>query len=1130
MCEHKQEFLEHLQDAYEADESTTTKFTIHTVDDVKLFTRRTKTDKKPPPMPIREEEIVKGGDKDYLAIVSNSEWRLKLRKYGDRFVHFSEVSTIGKKENFIITDRAIYEAEETTIKRRVDLLDITELVVDNSVGNTTSLLIKIPSEYDILIDSNNNRMQIVDILQQVHEALITNSTQRGRTYEDIEPLVVSSAENVKSQGQFKKTKEYNEKIARLRNPEVVKQQMKNAVVSKSLVEIEKAMDAARKLDMETDKFYMLCQNETKKIKQAAEVRDLLQTALDEENLPEMKVLLTKAETLKPHLTDFIRKIMPQYIKKINTRLFVKKIRAVIDTRQTQRIKEIFQEASRAGLEDVVLKQKQEYDKELQKENVRQMLQRCIAEHDSDGIRLVLISARSLDIHTEKEFQDAHDNFLVPFLKESQAFRSLNKAVTIANRTGNVELIRSTVENVLAMNLEKLGPDSAAIVQAREEIILAKRRAAARADIRLAINHKEAVSLAELIETHKADMYIELREARECLKEIHEEEERSRIERSTKVKKQLALQYQRVTELEQHRDNERYDDLEAEENRLLELVLLAEQDTTEEPSDALIAARALLDSKSQDRVLRMQLAETLGKQLDEAIATKDYEQLKVLIQEAEDMPSLLDRVQRGRDVLASGMLSVDIKHERIELSKFLEKALEFKTDTVAAFLSDSSKKDVMEDFELVDELDELIEKQDLENVKIFLRNRENELSAASVEKAKQFIQKAEEKSTSVPDDERFVSFSKHPLISNLHVTIIKLLRSCSVEDVDNIAAKHVVDSHNLHAQTIVRNITTLLSSNTRKMYFFKARTPWDIFKSLQVGAIQKIVSEFEACDVIQNLPAENHGTNLSLLFVQYLLDRDCFLYALQELLSNELYLSECYDKNSVFLSYQHQDDLLSVLDLLNQFQFNFGFSKYANSSSLQLTPDMIAAHPIIQVKTSVKAIIQLFYEKVKIEGHAMEEVGNERFTKEMGLLVRRKLCFALSELLQNGFKSKGFLSTYNIWNMFESAAELKRISVGDLGGIGVPVAVSTVNEVLEVRNQAGLTNEDDIKFRIFVCYALNDQQLSSMLLSILREKTIVDEYYDASAAVRKPDILEKLHSFLKNLDSLPFDLELDAELL
>lgn len=102
-----------------------------------------------------------------------------------------------------------------------------------------------------------------------------------------------------------------------------------------------------------------------------------------------------------------------------------------------------------------------------------------------------------------------------------------------------------------------------------------------------------------------------------------------------------------------------------------------------------------------------------------------------------------------------------------------------------------------------------------------------------------------------------------------------------------------------------------------MYWIKTRTPWDIFKGLKVKAVQNLVNEFESFNIIQQIPAELHAASSSILFIQYALDRKCFVYITEELCFKELYLQECYEKNSILVSKQYRDEFLGVLKMLEQ---------------------------------------------------------------------------------------------------------------------------------------------------------------------------------------------------------------------
>ncbi|KAL0485080.1 hypothetical protein AKO1_011838, partial [Acrasis kona] len=518
-----------------------------------------------------------------------------------------------------------------------------------------------------------------------------------------------------------------------------------------------------------------------------------------------------------------------------------------------------------------------------------------------------------------------------------------------------------------------------------------------------------------------------------------------------------------------------------------------------------------------------MIQQLGDQIEQAVADENYQKVESLLSRANHHPALLERVSLAKSALANASLTINFKNEVEELKSVTQSLMAMnETNELDDYIKESSS--MMSQLNLNEELHVLIAKKNVEAVTEFLQVNHQELSDKAIQDAKRFLEQQDEHYDQDLDQQQqqtaFASFSDHPMVAQLHTVIHRLLRSCHMASGENVT-KHSIDVHNPLGQVLIRTIATLLSSNTRNLYFFKSRTPWDIFKSLQVSSLQKIVSEFEAFEAVQNLPSENYSTNASLLFIQYLLECNYLVYCIQELIANELYLQECYDKNAVLLSGHHRDDLLSVFALLQQFSFEFGFVKYANSSNLQLTSDMVVSHPIIQVRNAVRSIVELFYDQTKNHGRTLHEAGMERINKEIGLLVRKKLCFALHELLMIGFRSKGLLGTYHIWHMIEKVYELKKISVGDLGGIGIPAAFSAVDDVIITRNVVNfMTNVDDVRFRIFICFALNDQQLCDFIMSILWESSLIEEYYDSTAAIRKPEIQKQLKTYLSKLTALP----------
>ena len=220
----------------------------------------------------------------------------------------------------------------------------------------------------------------------------------------------------------------------------------------------------------------------------------------------------------------------------------------------------------------------------------------------------------------------------------------------------------------------------------------------------------------------------------------------------------------------------------------------------------------------------------------------------------------------------------------------------------------------------------------------------------------------------------------------------------------------------------------------------------------MSALQEAMREFEALDMVQQLPTENFGKNASIMLIQYLLDSDIFVYCVNQLMTNETYLMECYDKTSTLNNAKLADELLGVFSLLNQFDFRLGLDKNpysttsygsygspANDSPLMATSsqfsmmnhatrnslDMISLHPILQLKQSITAIVQFFYVKKNEEKLDLNDIGNDSKHRELDSLIRKKLCFALMDIFLKGFKSFSIFKNYHIWNVIEEASRLKK---------------------------------------------------------------------------------------------------------
>jgi RUN domain len=105
---------------------------------------------------------------------------------------------------------------------------------------------------------------------------------------------------------------------------------------------------------------------------------------------------------------------------------------------------------------------------------------------------------------------------------------------------------------------------------------------------------------------------------------------------------------------------------------------------------------------------------------------------------------------------------------------------------------------------------------------------------------------------------------------------------------------------------------------------------------------------------------------------------------------------------------------------------------------------------------------------------------------------------------------------------------------DIGGLGLPNTVFTINQVIESRKKAsGAGGDENARLKAFLCCALNDKQMFDFMNSILVEDDILLKHYESIAnggsttayILRKP-LREKMLGFLGKLDKLPFSLAID----
>nr|CAG4717431.1 unnamed protein product [Naegleria fowleri] len=1111
----KEKFLNHLKYAYER--MIHKQLVIHAVDDVTLYSRCKKGDKKPAPVPISKEDIITSSDNDFAKLVSYSEWRTIFRRYGDKRVCFSEeAASTAKKTFYVVTNMAVIKTLDTKVERRVDLQDITEIWIDSAVKD--SFLLKVPSEYDFLINNIQKRVEAIQCIQEELNKL------------NVEFKVIQTA-NVQEKGQLKKTQAYRMKMKRQKDPKKVRERLLQAVKSKDLNQLEKAIISARVANLTNDKLYSLCEQQVKNIKDATVVKEEMEEAFNSQNLKKMRDLLKQAELLRPHLTQLIHIMTPKYTEIVNTKLFKKKMEQAINNKDYKSMKEIFAKALQVGLDKEVEKYKREYDANIQKDNLRELLAQSTANRDGDAIRLILLHAKSLGIEHEKPFQEAK-NTITQCKEETRMKRRLLMAVDEANETGNVESVKALIieaKNLLTSTSSALHNVIENSVKEMEKI---KQRVKVRQAMEEAILRKDKVALEEIIELNKNDDKLDLSRAYNCLELIQVDREQE----------QLAVIYKLEETLDSYIVMFENEPTEENQQKLLQATYEAER--FGELSDLVVSARNLIHKKNMQAKRRERKILSIKHRLTQGIKERDIEALEIVLEEGPSFPELEDEVQIAKQMLTELYLHLHAK-ENLMASPISKNASETQsTKELEAFLKNAQQSlgTVEKTVELKLDFEDLLERGDVVALAKFLYKNQNVLSKEEIEKASSVMEELSKPAEQKEESVKTRPISSNYLISALHSNIMNLLRSCDSDILDPATGRYIVHLFPF-GEVIVKNITSILYQDTRRLYWIKERTPYDVFKNLQSSAVQEMLREFEALDAVQQLPQDNFGRSASLLLIQFFLDSDFFVYAANQLLHDETYLLECYEKSSPLVQGQYRDEVVGVFSLLNQFDFRFGLRSERMSTtpvsefSAALSPstssplDTMSLHPILQLKEAVKSIVQFFFIKKSVEKLDLIDIGNGAKYVELDGLVRKKLFYALMDVFLKGFKSFSIFKTYHLWNVIEEAARLKQFSAVDIGGIGIPLAVEKVNKIVEERlMHKQLSNIEDLKFRAFLCYSLNDHQLSYFVQSIFREQDLLANYYEPDALVRNQGIKEKVVALLSKLDSLPFHLSLTSELL
>jgi hypothetical protein len=359
-----------------------------------------------------------------------------------------------------------------------------------------------------------------------------------------------------------------------------------------------------------------------------------------------------------------------------------------------------------------------------------------------------------------------------------------------------------------------------------------------------------------------------------------------------------------------------------------------------------------------------------------------------------------------------------------------------------------------------------------------------------------------------------------------ITYVTQLRTSNADPnrFDEKLGKYRVQMHNKHAQNVVVVLSDVIAHKAKKRFFSQPKTPYEILKGLRKPEVQRVVDKFEALDLVQELSQEKQFGSLSVLFIHFLLSESQFMSVLSHLLTSDAYMKEVYDNYALLRGVAYRDEIYPYLSILNMFHFEF---------TLSSQNDVLIASPISKLKIVIRNVVQYFVSHKNDAQGNLKTVGTESWNEALGSIIRNELCNALLAIVTHKFKASGFFVKYSLWQLIEEAAENRKISAIDIGGLFLPGAVHYINEHVYISPDQK-KNESELKFKALVCYCLNERALADVFETIFKDHELLLKYYEMEdSRNKKPLVMDsvtfkKACIYLKTLSKLPFDLYISGD--
>ncbi|KYQ90274.1 RUN domain-containing protein [Tieghemostelium lacteum] len=154
----------------------------------------------------------------------------------------------------------------------------------------------------------------------------------------------------------------------------------------------------------------------------------------------------------------------------------------------------------------------------------------------------------------------------------------------------------------------------------------------------------------------------------------------------------------------------------------------------------------------------------------------------------------------------------------------------------------------------------------------------------------------------------------------------------------------------------------------------------------------------------------------------------------------------------------------------------------------------------------------------------KSLGDDNCNRKIALMCRGRLSTAIAQIMSHGFVPTNIIGKrQHIWDFIDSYKKVT--SHGTVAGISLIKAIDTINQLEEESPQ---WKDANIKFRTFICCALNDHLLDQWLIMLQLNRQSVEHYFYPNALLRSLDFYRLFCQCFSPLLELPFKLSIYFE--